>query len=229
MNSDFSFEIRIVYDDICAQPGFLKGFGFSALIYNNLSKRYLLFDTGSKGNVLIHNINKFNVNVSEIRKIIISHSHYDHAGGLKEIYNLNRDIEIYVPYKDMKSFMGAYPEAYIQGTSELCKIDENIYSSGQFGISSLKEQALFLKTENMDIIILSGCAHPGLETFILKSKTLSKKIKAVIGGFHGFKDLMFLEGIDFIGACHCTQRIKEIRLRFPEQFNQICVGDNFLF
>ncbi|GAH23087.1 unnamed protein product, partial [marine sediment metagenome] len=59
MKSDFSnnFEIKIVYDDICAQPGFLMGFGFSALIFNNLSKTHLLFDTGGKGDILIHNIN----------------------------------------------------------------------------------------------------------------------------------------------------------------------------
>ncbi|GAH18708.1 unnamed protein product, partial [marine sediment metagenome] len=87
------FEIKIVYDDICAQPGFLTGFGFSALIYNNLSKTHLLFDTGSKGDILVHNINKFNIKVSEIKKVIISHNHYDHAGGLKEIYQINHDIK----------------------------------------------------------------------------------------------------------------------------------------
>ena len=36
MKSEFSFEIKIVYDDLwAAQPNFLRGFGFSALIYNN--------------------------------------------------------------------------------------------------------------------------------------------------------------------------------------------------
>jgi 7,8-dihydropterin-6-yl-methyl-4-(beta-D-ribofuranosyl)aminobenzene 5'-phosphate synthase len=229
MKSDFSFEIKIVYDDICAQPGFLTDFGFSALIYNNLSKTHLLFDTGTKGDILIHNINKFNVKVSEIKKVIISHNHFDHAGGLKEIYQLNHDIEIYVPFRDMKSFMGAYPEAQVQGISEMVEVDKNIFSSGQFGDRFLKEQSLFLKTEKNDLIIISGCAHPGLETFILKGRTISNKIKAVIGGFHGFRNFSFLEGIEFVGACHCTQRIREIKQRFPEQFKDICVGNSYLF
>ncbi|GAI79709.1 unnamed protein product, partial [marine sediment metagenome] len=131
MKSDFSFEIKIVYDDICTkpQPGFLTDFGFSALIYNNLSKTHLLFDTGSKGDILIHNINKFNVTVSEIKKVIISHNHYDHAGGLKEIYRINRDIEIYVPLHDKESFIRAYPEAQVQGISEMVEVDNNIFSS----------------------------------------------------------------------------------------------------
>jgi len=228
MKSDFSFEIKIVYDDICAQPGFLTGFGFSALIYNNLSKTHLLFDTGNKGNILVHNINKFNVKVSEIKKVIISHNHFDHTGGLKEIYQLNHDIEIYVPLSDMKSFMKAYPEAQVQGISEMIEVDKNIFSSGQFG-GRLTEQSLFLKTEENDLIIISGCAHPGLEAFIIKSQTISDKIIAVIGGFHGFRNFSFLEGIEFVGACHCTQRIREIKEKFSDQFKDVCVGNSYLF
>ena len=228
MKSDFSFEIKIIYDNICVQPGFLPGFGFSALIYNNLSKTHLLFDTGSKGDILIHNINKFNVDVSEIKKVIISHNHFDHAGGLKEIYQLNHDIEIYVPLRDMKSFIKAYPEAQVQGISEMIEVDKNIFSSGQFGDRFLKEQSLFLKTEMGSLILLVGCSHPGLEQFILKGQTISN-IRAVIGGFHGFRKLSFLEGIEFVGACHCTQQIREIKQKFPEQFKKICVGNNYSF
>jgi 7,8-dihydropterin-6-yl-methyl-4-(beta-D-ribofuranosyl)aminobenzene 5'-phosphate synthase len=111
----------------------------------------------------------------------------------------------------------------------MVEVDKNIFSSGQFGSRFLAEQSLFLKTEKNDLIIISGCAHPGLETFILKGRLMSKKIKAVIGGFHGFSNLTFLEGIEFVGACHCTQKIKEIRQRFPEQFKDICVGNSYLF
>jgi len=228
MKSDFSFEIKIVYDNICAQPGFLKGFGFSALIYNNFSKSHLLFDTGSKGDILVQNINKFNVKVSEIKKVIISHNHYDHAGGLKEIYRINPDIEIYVPLRDIKSFIKAYPEAQVQGISEMIEVDKNIFSSGQFGSRFLAEQSLFLKTEMGSLILLVGCSHPGLEQFILKGQTISN-IRAVIGGFHGFRDLSFLEEIEFVGACHCTQKIREIKQRFPEQFKDVCVGNSYSF
>ena len=48
MSSDFSFEIKIVYDNRCHEKDFLTGFGFSALIYNNFTGNYLLFDTGAK-------------------------------------------------------------------------------------------------------------------------------------------------------------------------------------
>ena len=49
-----------------------------------------------------------------------------------------------------------------------------------------KEQALFLKTKENELIVIVGCSHPGLEKFILKAQELSS-IKAIIGGFHGFR------------------------------------------
>ena len=36
MNSNLSFHLSIVFDNKCVEEGFLPGFGFSALIYNNL-------------------------------------------------------------------------------------------------------------------------------------------------------------------------------------------------
>jgi len=80
---NLSFEINIVFDDKCPKPGFLSGFGFSALIYNYFTNNFSLFDTGGNGNILIHNIKEFNIDISTIKNVIISHSHHDHAGGLE--------------------------------------------------------------------------------------------------------------------------------------------------
>ena len=70
MDSNLSFEIKIVYDNICHEKGFLTGFGFSALIYNHFTQNYALFDTGAKSDVLFNNINMFNVNISDIERVI---------------------------------------------------------------------------------------------------------------------------------------------------------------
>ena len=51
-----NFEVYIVFDDRCSKPGFLEGFGFSALVYNHLTKNYILFDTGDNGKKLLKNI-----------------------------------------------------------------------------------------------------------------------------------------------------------------------------
>jgi len=224
---NYSFIVTIVFDNKCVQNGFLPDFGFSALVFNNFTNNFLLFDTGGNGNILVSNIKKAAVDISEIKKVIISHNHHDHLGGLEVIYTLNPNIEIYSPY-DFSSYKRFFPEAKIHSISELTEIEKNIFISGHLGGGFMKEQALFLKTKADRFVILVGCSHPGLENFIMKAKK-KNDIKAVIGGFHGFQKFSYLEGIDTIGACHCTQYINEIKTRFPNQFKKICVGDSLKF
>ncbi|MFX1316390.1 MAG: MBL fold metallo-hydrolase [Promethearchaeota archaeon] len=228
MNSDLSFELRIIYDNKCLEEGFLPGFGFSSLIYNHFTGNYLLFDTGGNGNILIHNIQRFNIDISQIKKVIISHNHHDHMGGLEEIYKVNPKMEIYIPIGNLKAYKKSFMTTNVFGISDLFEIEQNIYSSGQLGGSFVKEQAIFLKTRKNEIIIVVGCAHPGLEQFIIKGRQIGKII-AIFGGFHGFNKFSYLNGVEIIGACHCTQYLNVIREKFPKQFQRVCVGNSFSF
>lgn len=225
-NSKKNFDVYITFDNFCVERGFKEGFGFSTVVYNHISDNYILFDTGGNGSTLVHNLRQFEINTSEIKMVVISHNHHDHAGGLDSIYQINPDIEIYVS-SGKKSYERNYPKAEIFTKKNLKEIDKNIYISGTFG-TSIKEQALFCKTRDDNIVIIVGCTHPGLEKFILKGKELGN-IEAAIGGFHGFRKFSYLEGINFIGGCHCTQYKGKIKERFPEQYKKVCVGNKFLF
>ncbi|MFW9990110.1 MAG: MBL fold metallo-hydrolase [Candidatus Odinarchaeota archaeon] len=56
-----------------------------------------LFDTGSLKSTIIENCDVFNVNLHDIEKLIISHGHYDHFGGLmKVIPQLKEGCELYL-------------------------------------------------------------------------------------------------------------------------------------
>jgi len=224
---DFSFKIIVVFDNRCAKSGYLTGFGFSALIFNNFTQNYLMFDTGNNGNILVHNINKLNISIKNINKIIISHNHSDHTGGLGEILRRNSNCATFVPNDNKNYFKRLFPESKIYGISELIEIEKNVYSSGQLG-THLKEQALFLKTIDNQFVLIVGCTHPGLENFILKARKMTD-IKGVLGGFHGFRKYSYLEGIEFIIPCHCTVNIESIQKRYPQQFKKICVGDFLKF
>jgi len=48
----------------------------------------ILFDTGYS-DAFIKNAKSMNVNLNEINKIVISHGHNDHTGGLKYLFNSN--------------------------------------------------------------------------------------------------------------------------------------------
>ncbi|MBD3343185.1 MAG: MBL fold metallo-hydrolase [Candidatus Lokiarchaeota archaeon] len=227
MSNEQSFVIRILFDNRCAKTGFLKGFGFSALVINNFTKNLLLFDTGGNGNTLLQNLKQFDLKADDLNKVVISHRHIDHAGGLEALCAQNSQLKVYVPMSDLNSYKRSYSDVDFYGIVDLEEIEENVISSGQFG-TSIREQCLYLKTKDQSIVMLVGCTHPGLENFIVKARELGP-IKAIIGGFHGFRKYSYLEDVEVIGACHCTSHMNAIKKRFPENFKEVCVGSVLSF
>jgi len=223
-----SFDIKIVFDNTNGNDNFIPGFGFSALIYNHFTDNYLLFDTGENPDALLHNIIQFDIDIKDIRKVIISHDHIENSGGLIGIYNKNPNIDIYVPNESFIQYNRKYKEAKVHGISDAMEIEPNIYTTGQIG-NYLKEQALLLRTDDEGLVMIVGCAHPGLEEFLFNIENYKKYVKAIIGGFHSFRKYPYLEGIEFIGPCYCSEHSEEIQKRFPEQYQKICVGSSLCF
>ncbi len=85
--------VIIVYDNE-ANPGLESGWGFSCLIE---TQERLLFDTGDSGDKLIYNLGQLNVQPESIAKVVISHNHWDHTGGLEEFLKVNNDAQVFHP------------------------------------------------------------------------------------------------------------------------------------
>lgn len=85
-------KITILCDNIAEKPSLLAEHGFSALI--ETEKINILFDTG-QGLCLKHNAEHLNMNLTSINKVVISHAHYDHTAGIKEILREIPQIPIY--------------------------------------------------------------------------------------------------------------------------------------
>ena len=81
------FNIKIIFDSTAINPKFKTGWGFSCLINN-----HILFDTGADGTALLNNFHLMNVNLSDISKVIISHEHSDHFGGLWKLLEKQKNI-----------------------------------------------------------------------------------------------------------------------------------------
>ena len=75
-------KLTIVYDNEVFKKGLglRSDWGFSCLIQNN--EESILFDCGAKGDILINNMRKLEIEPRNINKIVISHEHWDHNGGL---------------------------------------------------------------------------------------------------------------------------------------------------
>ena len=74
-------KLTVLTENTANKRGVLGEHGLSVLIEAQGKK--LLFDTGQSG-VYAHNAKRLGVRLDDIDAVILSHGHYDHAGGLEE-------------------------------------------------------------------------------------------------------------------------------------------------
>jgi 7,8-dihydropterin-6-yl-methyl-4-(beta-D-ribofuranosyl)aminobenzene 5'-phosphate synthase len=204
-------KLKIVYDNE-ARPGFEKGWGFSCLI--ELEDEKILFDTGWDGNVLLSNLEKLGVRPEEIKRVAISHAHWDHLGGLPHIRR--PDMQVYVPQSFSKRLRGELASRFdLHEVKDAQQIREGVWTTGELG-KGIKEQALVLKASK-GLVIIVGCSHPGVRK-IFSAASKFGKISGVVGGMHGFDDYALLEGLDLIVPTHCTVNKRKIAELFPEAY-----------
>ncbi|MGM0770913.1 MAG: MBL fold metallo-hydrolase [Halobacteriota archaeon] len=212
-------KITIVYDNEGEYP-FRKGWGFSCFIETD--DRKILFDTGWDGCALRHNLSVLKIPIDEIDILVLSHQHWDHIGGLPVMLNSNNHLDVYVPEsfsEKLKNEIRTY--STLHEITERCRICNNVYSTGELG-DDPKEQSLMLRTEN-GIFVITGCAHPGLKA-IVGAATSKGKVCGILGGLHGSTEYELLDGLNFIGAGHCTSNIETIKDLFPNTFVPIEAG-----
>jgi len=201
-------KITIVYDNCLAKAGLKKGWGFSALI-EAANTPLILFDTGNEGAALLDNMKQLGIDPTQIGRIVISHAHGDHTGGLADILEVNSHARIYLPASISVRNTGRD----VVAVSQPVNISETVVSTGELkGI----EQSLAIKTDK-GIVVVTGCSHPGVGE-ILDVASRYGTVYGIIGGFHGFSNFKRLNGLSLICPCHCTQHTSEIEAMFPEQY-----------
>ncbi|NLX53135.1 MAG: MBL fold metallo-hydrolase [Deltaproteobacteria bacterium] len=75
--------LTVICDNYTARDDLEASWGFACLIA--LEDKNILFDTGSDGPVLRHNMEKLEIDPESIDLLMISHQHWDHVGGVYEI------------------------------------------------------------------------------------------------------------------------------------------------
>lgn len=213
------FRFTVIYDNT-ANPGFTGSWGFAAVIEKN--REMLLFDTGWDGTLLLQHMEKLFISPCNITKLILSHQHWDHIGGLPEVLRANPGIKVYAPAsfsENLKKEIRA--RADLIEVKETLEISPGIWSTGELG-SKIKEQSLILDTGSGSFV-LTGCAHPGLAA-ILDSALFCGHVKGILGGLHDSEEFEKLQGLEIIAAGHCTAHKEKIKKLFPSVFIEIKAG-----
>jgi 7,8-dihydropterin-6-yl-methyl-4-(beta-D-ribofuranosyl)aminobenzene 5'-phosphate synthase len=226
-------ELKILADNHTADKNLKTCWGFSCLIDEKI-----LFDTGENSEVLKFNMNKLNVLPERITKIIISHDHFDHTGGLEAVLEGNSRVEVYLLSdfsNELKRKITSSGGQLIEN-DEFIEIDEGIYTTGniegKYAGNPISEQAIVIK-EKEGLIVITGCSHPLIIDIVerVKKKFPKDSIFMALGGFHLLdKDTREVEfiaeklkklGVEKVGPTHCTG--EEAILIFREKF-----GNNFV-
>jgi 7,8-dihydropterin-6-yl-methyl-4-(beta-D-ribofuranosyl)aminobenzene 5'-phosphate synthase len=228
-----SLQLTVVYDNNQWDERLDTAWGFSCLVQG--TEKTVLFDTGGNGQLLIANLEKLDIDPRGIDTVVISHVHADHAGGLGAVLEKNKEPVVYYP----SSFPESFKEAVINyGTDAVavqkpCRVCRGVWSVGELG-TRLKEQSLMIQTEH-GLIVITGCAHPGIIETIRAARKLGKAdVLLALGGFHlrsadgtemagiiaGFRAM----NVNCVGPCHCTG--DNARKLFEQEYggNYIHVG-----
>jgi 7,8-dihydropterin-6-yl-methyl-4-(beta-D-ribofuranosyl)aminobenzene 5'-phosphate synthase len=205
--------IRIVYNNVAYDAELSSAWGMACVIEG--FEKTILFDTGGDGAILLSNMEKMGINPEEVDIVVLSHIHGDHTGGLRSFLQRNPDVTVYLPASFPSSFKDGVRRlgAIIVEISEEVEIIENVYSTGELG-TGIREQALVVCSKQ-GLIIITGCAHPGIVTTVEKAvQMLDRRIYLVTGGFHLggvsgtemhsiIRELQEL-GVEKIAPSHCT-------------------------
>jgi len=160
-----SVRVTTLSENTAGRGNLLAEWGLSILV--ETEKTSVLLDTGSSISAA-HNADALGIDLSKIDKIVLSHGHYDHTGGLRQLLQkMRREVEV-VAHPDIWQAKYARrndePDRYIgipfqrneleslgaifNLTAKPVRIDEDIMSTGEIPMVTSFEQVdadLFVK------------------------------------------------------------------------------------
>lgn len=84
-------KIQVIADGSTKWQSMIKRWGLSFLVGNDV-----LFDTFGSRRVFMSNVKEQNIDLSQIRHIVISHDDWDHIAGLWDVIDKYKDLKVYV-------------------------------------------------------------------------------------------------------------------------------------
>lgn len=227
--------VKIVHDNCPFDDRLRTAWGFAAVVTG--PEKAILFDTGSDGTLLLENLTSMEIDPRRIDRVVLSHVHADHTGGLVGLLKTHPSVEVFL----LESFPARFKETvrgYGTGVVEVespTTICPCVYSTGPMG-RRIHEQTLVVRTAR-GLVVLTGCAHPGADTIVEQVRARHEgDILLVMGGFHlGWATDSRIErvirtftrlGVRYVAPTHCTgERAQDLFLKhFKDRCLDVGVG-----
>jgi 7,8-dihydropterin-6-yl-methyl-4-(beta-D-ribofuranosyl)aminobenzene 5'-phosphate synthase len=251
-------EIIPLYEEAGANEDVIIGHGVSYLIRTDSAT--ILLDVGNNPDQLdvapfAQNMQKLGIDWDEIDRIVISHPHPDHIGGV-EAWKQNKiafgklpggigERLVFIPSKM------AYPGAIHATIPTLPSPD--VATTGVISYSEVfplslsepkgEEQAMVVHVAGEGLVVIIGCGHPTMERLVERAETLYRQpVIGVVGGLHyegaTAEDVQphieFLQsrGLRLVALSphdSSLEAVEGFRLAFPEAYQNLMVGTAIQF
>lgn len=226
----------IIFDNCQAEegcPDCQTAWGFSCFF----PERKFLFDTGSSGPILLHNMASLGISPRDIDQILLSHFHWDHTGGLFDLLAKSPDKILYLHTAFSQRFAEEAVRfgAQVRWQDDPAELAPGVFTTGKID-GPVAEAGLVIQSEN-GLALITGCAHPDILHMSQEvARFFGRPPFLVLGGFHLLnasrkKILALAEGLEalgvrFIAPSHCTgdKAIGLLADLYEESFIPIGVG-----
>lgn len=198
-----TFEILPLYEGAASQPNLKSGLGVSYLIKTDAAT--ILLDVGNNPDgtptsPLEQNMAKLAVDPDQIDIIVISHSHFDHRGGMQwqsqGTFSIGGDVQIplgdrpiYVPeamtYPGSNPVVARGPAKIAEGVAVTGGIPFIYPFPAWLAMPQGLEEALAINVKGTGIVLITGCGHMGLTSLVAHAQAVFREpIAGIVGGLH---------------------------------------------
>ncbi|MFX1515610.1 MAG: MBL fold metallo-hydrolase [Promethearchaeota archaeon] len=200
----------------------------------------ILFDAGPSPRALEENAATLGINLSIMCDLaVLSHEHSDHIDGFSHVAVTNPHMTVCIPANMTQSStdhlinLGLNVKKY----QETTVLYPGVAIIGQLNGPPF-EQALAVNVQNIGLVLIVGCSHPGVENILAKAvrELDANDPYLVIGGFHlgsasesvisNTVESLIKLGVQKIYPIHCSgDRIRDyLLINYPDYYGDGQVG-----
>jgi len=143
-----------------ANIGYLAEWGLSILV--TVDSLNILLDTGASIST-VHNADKLGIDLSKVDKIVLSHGHYDHTGGLADVLRRTGPIDI-IAHPDIFAAKYAYHEG------------KELYVGIPFSRAELESLGARFKLSREPVVLGEGITTTGEVPFVTDFEQVDREV-----------------------------------------------------